>query len=58
MQNKLSVVQVIDMLSVGGAERVLVTLSNILHDHGHKVKVILHSDTWLVDFKYTFDGNL
>jgi len=40
MQNKLSVVQVIDMLSAGGAERVLVTLSNILHDHGHKVKVI------------------
>lgn len=40
MQNKLSVVQVIDMLNAGGAERVLVTLSNILHDHGHKVKVI------------------
>lgn len=40
MQNKLSVVQVIDMLNVGGAERVLVTLANILHEHGHKVKVI------------------
>jgi glycosyltransferase involved in cell wall biosynthesis len=40
MQNKLSVVQVIDMLNAGGAERVLVTLSNILHDYGHKVKVI------------------
>src|SRR4051812_20841588 len=40
MQKKLSVVQVIDMLNAGGAERVLVTLSNILYDHGHKVKVI------------------
>jgi len=40
MQNKLSVVQVIYMLNAGGAERVLVTLSNILYDHGHKVKVI------------------
>ena len=25
---------------------------------GRKVKVILHNDTWLVDFKYTFNGNL
>ena len=25
---------------------------------GRKVKVILYNDTWLVDFKYTFDGNL
>src|SRR5690349_11981442 len=40
MQNKLSVVQVIDMLKPGGAERVLVTISNILYEHGHKVKVI------------------
>lgn len=23
-----------------------------------KVKVVLHDGTWLVDFKYTFDGNL
>lgn len=41
MENsKPSVVQVIDRLQVGGAERVLVTVSNILHRHGHKVKVI------------------
>jgi glycosyltransferase involved in cell wall biosynthesis len=38
--NKLSVVQIIDRLNIGGAERVLVTLSNILHSHGHTVKVI------------------
>lgn len=25
---------------------------------GRKVKVIDHNNTWLVDFKYTFDGNL
>jgi glycosyltransferase involved in cell wall biosynthesis len=38
--NKLTVVQIIDRLNVGGAERVLVTLSNILYEHGHTVKVI------------------
>lgn len=41
MQNKkLRIVQIIDRLHVGGAERVLVTLSNLLHEHGHAVKVI------------------
>jgi glycosyltransferase involved in cell wall biosynthesis len=37
---KLRVVQIIDRLHIGGAERVLVMLSNILHEHGHTVKVI------------------
>lgn len=37
---KLSIVQITDRLNIGGAERVLITISNILHDHGHKVKVI------------------
>ena len=37
---KLRVVQIIDRLHIGGAERVLVMLSNILHLHGHTVKVI------------------
>lgn len=41
MENtKLSVVQIIDRLHIGGAERVLVMLSNILYQHGHNVKVI------------------
>ena len=41
MENKkLRVVQIIDRLNVGGAERVLVTIANILHEHGHKVKLI------------------
>jgi glycosyltransferase involved in cell wall biosynthesis len=37
---KLKVVQIIDRLHIGGAERILVMLSNILHSHGHTVKVI------------------
>jgi len=37
---KLRVVQIIDRLHIGGAERILVMLSNILHQHGHEVKVI------------------
>ncbi|MGI8950488.1 MAG: glycosyltransferase family 4 protein [Chitinophagaceae bacterium] len=40
MQQKFSVVQIIDMLNVGGAERVLVTIANLLHEHGHKIAVI------------------
>ena len=37
---KLSIVQVTDQLNVGGAERVLVTLSNLFHRHGHAVTVL------------------
>ena len=41
MQNKrLRIVQVIDRLHIGGAERVVVMLSNLLQKHGHIVKVI------------------
>jgi glycosyltransferase involved in cell wall biosynthesis len=42
MQNrKFKVVQIIDRLNIGGTERVVVTLSNLLQQHGHKVKVII-----------------
>jgi glycosyltransferase involved in cell wall biosynthesis len=37
---KLRVVQIIDRLHIGGAERILVMLSNILFRHGHSLKVI------------------
>ena len=37
---KYSIVQIIDTLEAGGAEKVLVTLSNILFNHGHPVTVI------------------
>jgi glycosyltransferase involved in cell wall biosynthesis len=37
---KLKVIQIIDRLHIGGAERVLVMISNILQQHGHTVKVI------------------
>ncbi|MDE3234944.1 MAG: glycosyltransferase family 4 protein [Bacteroidota bacterium] len=37
---KPSVIQVIDTLAPGGAERVLIDLSNILYMHGHRVKVL------------------
>ncbi len=40
MQKKLSIIQVIDMLNVGGAEKVLVTLANILNSNGHEVTVL------------------
>ncbi len=41
MQNKKpSVVLITDQLNVGGAERVLVTLSNLLYQHGHAVTVV------------------
>jgi glycosyltransferase involved in cell wall biosynthesis len=39
-EKKYSIVQVIDMLNIGGAERVLVTLSNILNAHGQEVTVL------------------
>ncbi len=39
-QNKLRIVQIIDRLNIGGAERILVILSNILNANGHIVKVI------------------
>lgn len=45
MSSSLKVIQIIDTLELGGAERVLVTLSNILQSKGHTVKVltILHN---------------
>lgn len=36
----MKIVQIIDTLNVGGAEKVLVNLSNLLHRHGHSVTVI------------------
>lgn len=38
--NKKSVVQIIDTLESGGAEKVLIMLSNLLYANGHNVKVI------------------
>jgi len=37
---KFKIVQIIDRLHVGGAERIVVMLSNLLQQHGHTVKVI------------------
>jgi hypothetical protein len=36
----------------------IINYQNSYDKLGHKVKVILDNNTWLVDFKYTFDGNL
>lgn len=36
----MRILQVIDQLNVGGAERVLVDLSNILYEHGHSIEVL------------------
>src|SRR5438874_4568066 len=46
MQNKkFKVVQIIDRLHIGGAERVVIMLSNLLQQHGHNVKVITTVNT-------------
>src|SRR4051812_11047619 len=37
---KFKVVQIIDRLHIGGAERVVVMLCNLLQQHGHSIKVI------------------
>ncbi len=39
-EKKISVVQVIDQLKAGGAERVLVNWANILHEKGHHSSVV------------------
>ena len=36
----MKILQVIDQLKVGGAEKVLVDLTNILHDHKQDVSVL------------------
>jgi hypothetical protein len=36
----------------------IINYQNSYDKVGHKVKVVFHNSTWLVDFKYTFDGNL
>ena len=65
---KLSVVQITDQLNIGGAERVLVTLSNLLHQHGHTVAVVttvikgplatqLHQDIPIIDLQRKWKWN-
>lgn len=36
----------------------IINYQNSYDKTGRKVKVILRNNTWRVDFKYTFDGNL
>jgi len=36
----------------------IINFQNSYDKFGRKVKVVFHNETWLVDFKYTFDGNL
>ncbi|MEP6597718.1 MAG: hypothetical protein ABJA71_17315 [Ginsengibacter sp.] len=36
----------------------IINYQNSYDKIGRKVKVILHDNDWLVDFKYTFNGNL
>ena len=36
----------------------IINYQNSYDKTGRKVKVVLSNNTWLVDFKYTFDGNL
>jgi hypothetical protein len=36
----------------------IINYQNSYDNTGRKVKVIFHNGTWMVDFKYTFNGNL
>jgi hypothetical protein len=36
----------------------IINYQNSYDKIGRKVKVILHNNEWLIDFKYTFNGNL
>jgi hypothetical protein len=36
----------------------IINYQNSYDKVGRKVEVVLHNNTWLVDFKYTFNGNL
>jgi hypothetical protein len=36
----------------------IINYQNSYDKTGRKVKVIFHNNTWMVDFKYTFNGNL
>ena len=36
----------------------IINYQNSYDKIGRKIKVIFHNSTWLVDFKYTFNGNL
>jgi hypothetical protein len=36
----------------------IINYQNSYDKTGRKVKVIFHDNTWMVDFKYTFNGNL
>ena len=36
----------------------IINYQNSYDKTGRKVKVVLHKGNWLVDFKYTFNGNL
>ncbi|HRI19332.1 MAG TPA: glycosyltransferase [Panacibacter sp.] len=70
MQNKkLSVVQITDQLNIGGAERVLVTISNLLYKYGHRVAVLtivtkgplaaqLNKEIKVIDIKRKWKWNL
>lgn len=65
---KKSVVQIIDRLNIGGTERVLVTISNLLMERGHDVSVIttvnkgplagmLHKNIPIIDLKRKWKWN-
>jgi glycosyltransferase involved in cell wall biosynthesis len=45
----MKIVQVIDQLNVGGAERVLIDLSNLLDENGHDVTVLCLLDKAVID---------
>ncbi|WP_207493429.1 glycosyltransferase family 4 protein [Aridibaculum aurantiacum] len=50
----MKVVLVYDQLNTGGTERLIVTIANLLHDHGHEVKVIILKEPSALDTALNF----
>ena len=44
--------------TLNDSTHIIINYQNSFDKTGRKVKVILRNGVWLVDFKYTFDGNL
>ncbi len=56
-QYQQAVINIFEVDEVTGKETII-NYSNSYDKIGHKVKIVNVNGYWMVDFKYTFDGNL
>ena len=47
--HRLKILQIIDQLNVGGAEKMVVTLANLLYERGHEIQVVSLLGSGLLD---------